>query len=547
MKFPDNLGSQPTFIFSILDTATPISVLSFSAHEWMSHYFTVKLTVLTAVAIEPFPGAIGQEAVLTIIDNEVDAVDTDRHFHGIIGELEHVGICEGRHIYELELVPSLWRLTLRRNCRIFQELDVQEIVGRILEEGGITSDRYRFALLNEKRRRGFCVQYRESDFDFVSRLLEEEGIFYFFEHSEDKHVLVMSDYNFFHSPIGGESCIPFNAGGMAGDSDCIRAFSFSQRLRPGAFTHRNFNFKRPSFDLTSKVADTDQDDPEVYDYPALHTTPERGGELAKVRLEELVAMQSQGHGQTSCCRLVPGYTFTLTGHEAQCLNGEYLIVSVMHAGLQPQSLEELSGGGFSYDCEFTVIPASVQFRPTVTAHKPSIPGLQTAMVVGPPGEEIHTDEYGRIKVRFHWDREPDNCGRSSCWLRINQPWSGGNWGMLAIPRVGDEVLVAFLEGDPDRPVMVGSVNNAQSPALYELPAHQTRTGIRTQSTPNGSRENYNELRFEDKKGSEHIYLQGERDWNILIKNDKEQLVGNNESLLVRNDRKKTVERNQSEE
>jgi type VI secretion system secreted protein VgrG len=541
----DLTSSHPAFLFSIAGAAIPMSVVSFSAYEWISHLYTVKLTVSTSAPMEPLDVATRKEALLTIVNNEGGAEET-RYFHGIISEIVLLGVSQRRYTYEVELVPSLWRLTLRKNCRIFQEMNAQDIITRLLQEGGITSDRYHIGLMKKERKRGFCVQYRESDFDFISRLMEEEGLFYFFQHFEDKHVMIIGDYKGIHPHISGSSSIPFNAGGMSSDEVSISSFSCLRRIGSGAFVHRNFNFKRPSLDLTSRESCENNDQFEVYDYPALHTTTEIGKRLATVRMEEIVAQQSQGNGQTSCCRLVPGHTFTLTDHDCGGVNIEYLVLSVIQTGMQPQSLEEAANGGFSYDVDFSVMDASVPFRPRQTVNKPVIPGLQSAIVVGPPGEELYTDEYARIKVRFHWDRETTGYERSSCWLRINQAWSGSTWGMIAIPRVGDEVLVAFLEGDPDRPIMVGSVNNAQSPALYPLPQSRTRTGIRTQSTPNGTLENFHELRFEDSKGSEEIYLQSERDWNILVKNDKGEVVGNDETLLVQNDRKKTVRMNQTE-
>jgi type VI secretion system secreted protein VgrG len=521
-----------------------MSVVCFSAHEWISHIYTVRITISTTSPLDPLDDAIEKEALFTIVENGDS--DNNRYFHGITSQAMHLGLSLGRFIYEVDLVPSLWRLTLRRNCRIFQEMHVQEIIKRVLQEGGIPSDRYRIALMKEERKRRFCVQYRESDFDFISRLMEEEGLFYFFQHFEDKHVMVIADYRGIHSPISGCSSIPFNGGGLSCSEASVSAFSYYRKVGSGSFVHRNFNFKRPSLDLTSRQSYRDDTQWEVYDYPALHTAPEAGRRLATVRMEELVAQQSQGNGQTSCCRLVPGHLFTLTDHSCESFNIQYLILNVIHTGTQPQVLEELGHEDYSYDADFSVIDASIAFRPMVTVKKPVIPGFQTAVVVGPAGEEIYTDEYGRIKVRFHWDRNASSDERSSCWLRINQPWSGSTWGIIAIPRIGDEVLVAFLDGDPDRPIVVGSVNNAGSPSLYPLPQNRTQTGIRTQSTPNGGRDNFHELRFEDRKGSEEVYLRSERDLKILVKNDKGQVVGNDETLLVKHDRNKTVLRNHTE-
>lgn len=537
-----NSSSNASYLFKVSGSTAEMSVVSFTANEWMSLPYAITVQIVTPFEIKSFDDLIGSEALLTIINKDFLAGGGDRYFHGVVSHFEHSGINgNDYHLYEAEVVPAIFVLSLRKNSRIFQNVPAQDIVRQLLEESGITSDRYRIALQDKDRLRKFCVQYRETDLEFITRLLEEEGMFYFFEHYEDKHVLVIGDTSVVHVPISGNPLITFNShGGMVAETESVHSFTFSQRMVSEAFVHRNFNFKTPSVDLTAKKAETQQAKREIYEYPALHVTQERGDALAKARKEELTAMQRQGHGQSSSCRLTPGYNFTLKNHDSVSLNTEYLIVDVSHSGNQPQSLEETSQGSFSYGNMFTVIPATTPFRPRITRQKPTVTGLQTAIVVGPKDEEIYTDEYGRVKVQFHWDREGKGDEKSSCWLRISQPWSGQTWGMISIPRIGDEVLVDFIEGDPDRPLIVGSVNNAESPALYSLPANKSQSGIRTRSYPNGGTDNFHELRFEDKKGSEEIYLQSEKDWNILVKNDKGQNVGRDEALHVGNNRLKTV-------
>ncbi|ABB30531.1 type VI secretion system Vgr family protein [Geobacter metallireducens RCH3] len=537
-----NNSSSATFLFEVSGSAADMSVVSFTANEWMSLPYSVSVAFATPYGIESFDDIIGSEALLTIINKDLLAGGEDRYFHGIVRRLERIGSSSNNYcLYEAEIVPAVFQLSLRKNSRIFQNTMTQDIVKQLLEESGITSDRYRFALQNKERLRKFCVQYRETDLDFVTRLLEEEGMFYFFEHYSDKHVLVISDSSVVHVPINGNPSITFNSnGGMVAETESIYGFTSSQRMTSEVFVHRNFNFKNPSVDMTAKASDSQESKREIYEYPALHVTQERGSALARAHREGLKTMQKQGHGQSSSCRLTPGYNFALIGHDSASLNIEYLIVDVSHSGTQPQSLEEMSQGPFSYGNSFTVIPATTPFRPTATRQKPIVKGIQTAIVVGPKGEEIYADEYGRIKVQFHWDREGRRDEKSSCWLRIGQTWSGNGWGMINIPRIGDEVLVDFIDGDPDRPIIVGSVNNAESPALFSLPANKTQSGIRTRSYPNGGRDNYHELRFEDKKGSEEIYLQSEKDWNILVKNDKTQNVEHDEALHVANNRLKTV-------
>lgn len=543
-----NNSSSATFLFNVVGSMADMSVVSFVANEWMSLPYSLSVAIAVPHEIESFDDLIGNEALLTVINNDLLAGGEDRYFHGLVRRFEHTGMSgDNYYLYETEVVPAIFKLALRKNSRIFQNMNTHDIVKQLLEEAGITSDRYRFALQDKERMRKFCVQYRETDLEFITRLLEEEGIFYFFEHYEDKHVLVFGDSSVVHVPIGGNPAITFNShGGMVAETESINGFTFSQRLTPEAFTHKNFNFKNPSVDLAAKKTGAEEAKSEIYEYPALHVTEERGNALARARMEGLKSMQKQGHGQSSSCRLTPGYNFTLSGHDSTSLNAEYLIVDVSHSGTQPQSLEETSQGSFSYGNMFTVIPATTPFRPAITRQKPIVKGLQTAIVVGPKGEEIHTDEYGRVRVQFHWDREGKRDDKSSCWLRIGQTWSGNGWGMISIPRVGDEVLVDFIDGDPDRPIIVGSVNNAESPALYSLPANKTQSGIRTRSYPNGGRDNYHELRFEDKKGSEEIYLQSEKDWNILVKNNKGQTVGNNETLTVKSSRSKSIGGSQNE-
>lgn len=540
-------SSRARFSFDLADSSTGFAVVSFRAHEALSAPFSIELTLASKTCVSSLDEAVGMESLLTIVNSNPDS-GGDRYFHGIIRKFEQRGRNGRFNLYEAEMVPSLWQLSLRKNSRIFQRMRTQEIVALILKEHDILSDRCRFALTNTDRMRRYCVQYRESDLDFITRLLEEEGIFYFFEHYHDRHVLVMGDDPIVHLPIPGESSITFNTNdGLVAEKEGFFSFRFSDEMHPGAYSHRNFNFKKPSLDLTSGKKTKKHAPFEVYDYPALHVLPDRGDQLAKVRLEALTCMGRQGNGDGSSCRLVPGCTFTLTGHGIRNLNRDYLITEVAHTGEQPQSLEEKGSGETSYRNSFTVIPADVPFRPRQTVEKPVVTGLQTAIVTGPPGEEIHTDRYGRVKVRFHWDREGITDDRSSCWVRCAQGWGGGGWGMQFLPRVGDEVFVDFIDGDPDRPIIRGSVYNEERLPLYELPANKTVTTLKTRSYPEGSWDNFNELRFEDKKGSEEVYLQGEKDWNILIKNDKGQFVGRDEVLRVVNNRTKKVGADQTVE
>ena len=457
----------------------------------------------------------------------------DRCFHGVIRRFEYTGRNGHFYLYDAEVVPSFQQLCLRKNFRIFQDMKTQLIIQKILEEWGITSDYHRFALVNQERMRGTCVQYGETDLDFITRLLEEEGIFYFFEHYKDKHVLVMSDDTAVHVPIKGKPSITVNSNnGLVPEKESINSFSLSIRQRPGVYTHRNFTFKNPPLNLTAQNTGTNPARFEIYEYPALHVEPDRGERIAEARLEQLTAMQKQGHGRSSSCRLTPGYKFTLTNHEAKSLNGEYLITEVTHSGSQPQSLEEKAGGGFSYDNTFTVIPAKTTFRPPAPGEKPTVKGVQTAIVVGPKGEEIHTDEYGRVRVQFHWDREGKRDDKSSCWIRCGQSWGGLTRGAQFIPRIGDEVLVDFIDGDPDRPLIVGSVYNSDNMPINSLKKSITQSGFRTK-THKGK--GFNELRFDDAKGAEEIFLHSQKDLNVVVRNRKGQTIsGDSSTMIIKN-------------
>jgi type VI secretion system secreted protein VgrG len=283
----------------------------------------------------------------------------------------------------------------------------------------------------------------------------------------------------------------------------------------------------------------------MYDYPGEYLEQDRGKKLADIRLQEAVTFTDRADGNSGCPRLIPGFTFKLADHERETFNQEYLLVEVMHTGSQPQTLEEHAGmGGASYSNQFLCIPSSVTFRPERNKPKPVVEGVQTAIVTGPGGEEIYTDEHGRVKVQFHWDREGTKDEKSSCWIRVSQVWAGAGWGGMYIPRIGQEVIVDFVEGDPDRPIITGRVYHGTNKPPYTLPDDKTKSTIKSDSSIGGG--GSNEFRFEDKKGEEEIFLHGQKDWTIVIENDKNQDVLHDETLTVANDRTKSVGNNQSE-
>ena len=525
------------FEFKVFETEYNISVKHFTAKEQVSESFITCMYLVSQDEI-CFNDIINKEAMLTVYSE-----DNNRYFHGIISNFTLIGRVDRFYTYHATIVPAVWMLNFNKNFRIFQNLSVVDIVTKILDENLIPSDTYSFKLESDYPERRYCTQYGESDFSFICRILEEEGIFYFFEHAEDSHTIVFADTEAVYRPIEGESEICFHHdSGLVAEKESIDNFSYNRAICPGKVTHVNYNFKRPSLDMTVMDEGDTHRNHEIYEYPGDYALPTKGTTKVKFHLEEIKSLEESAQGTSNCARFIPGCTFSIGDHSFEQLNKEYCLISVEHEGSQPNVYGEQSGigGDYTYSNHFVAIPATVVYRTRKTIDKPFVRGLQSAVVVGPPGHEIFTDEYGRIKVQFHWDRDGKKDGGSSCWLRTSQPWSGNGWGMVSLPRVGDEVLVDFINGDPDWPIVVGNVNNATSPALYRLPANKSQSGIRTRSTPGGGPDNYNELRFEDRNGAEEIFLQGEKDWNILIKNDKGQTVGRDETLNVLNNRTKTV-------
>lgn len=508
-----------TISFKVTGTEEGLAVKRLHGVESISECFNFDISLVTDIPISA-EDVVGKEAVITITGQ-----DEDRLLHGVLNKVSLTAQSGRFYHYEGNLVPHVWFMSLNSCYRMFQGKSVVEIAQQLLKDT-LPHQEIEFRLSRDYEKRRYCTQYGESDWRFLSRLFEEEGICYFFQHFADKHVLILVDDCVAFAPIDGSPSVRcLGETGMAPDRETISSFIFSRAVGSDSVSVHNHNFKRPSLDLLqqAKVGDPQY---EVYEYPSPFGYPERGRRLAQVRLEEQLTMRESASGTSNCHRLTAGFTFGLVGHGFPDLDGEYLLLRVVHAGWQGHVLGEQSGigGDSSYSNEFVAIPAEVTPRPERLLERPR-GRLQTAIVVGPPGEEIYADEYGRVKVQFHWDRTGSRDENSSCWLRVSQPWSGAGWGFAALPRVGDEVLVDFVNGDPDWPIIVGSVNNAASPALYPLPEQRSRSGIRTRSYPEGDRDNFHELRFDDRKGQEEIYLQSERDWNVLVKNDKCETVG----------------------
>ena len=516
------LGSPLLFRFAISGCPENLLVVRFSGHEAISSQYEFQLEVACEDPALDFTSVIGQPAVLSLMSDL-----QPRFIHGIVSRFEQVNNMPRNAIYQVTVVPQVWRLKHRHDNRIFQKMTTQEIIKKVLETAGIPSDRFRFALSGSYEPRDYCVQYRESDWAFISRLLEEDGIFYFFEHSLDKHVLVMGDSAAACKPISptlrGETVVFRRETGGVITEDSVQRFRFAEEIQPGQVALRDFNFKKPTMPMDGKFQAQKDTDLEVYDYPGEYQAPGRGSAakgdtISQIRLEEWQTVRTAGYGESDCERFTPGFMFTLAEHNRGDFNIRYLLTSVGHQGYQPQVLDEESGGGdFSYSNHFSCISAEIPYRPLRVTPKPVVRGVQTAIVVGPQGEEIYTDEFGRVKVQFHWDRQGKKDEKSSCWIRVSQLWAGESWGGMYIPRIGQEVIVDFIEGDPDRPIITGRVYNGDNPVPYKLPDEKTKSTIKSNSSKGGN--GYNEIRFEDRKKTEQIFVHAERNMDVHVKND----------------------------
>jgi len=481
-----------------------------------------------------------------------------RYFHGIVSEFAQSGYRRRYHQYQAILRPWFWLLTRTADCRIFQQKTVSEIFQDVVKQYGFTD--YELRLKGSYQSWNYCVQYRETDFNFLSRLLEQEGIYYYFEHHDGKHVMVLADEINAHGTVSGYDSVPFyppDAPDAQRERDHINAWGFTQSVRSGAYATTDYDFEKPRQSLLKTETISAQyahSNFEVFDYPGElpALTGSESTRVAKVRIQELKADAMVMQGAGDAAGLATGYRFKLKEYPRKDLNIEYLII-----GSQFSLTSDQFDAGHEEEVEFSLsleaISTQTPFRPERRTPKPVIQGTQTAMVVGPGGEEIYTDKYGRVKVQFPWDRYGAADEKSSCWVRVAQVWAGKQWGTMHIPRIGQEVIVSFLEGDPDRPIITGRVYNGDSMPPWELPANKTQSGILTRSSMGGAAANANAIRFEDKKGSEQLWIHAEKNQDIEVENnethwvghDRTKTVDHDEITHVKHDRTETVDNNET--
>jgi type VI secretion system secreted protein VgrG len=518
----------------------------FSGRESMSQLSAFDLDLLSKDPEIKFEDIIGKRVTLRVTLSQ----DKERYFNGFISRFVQTGAQTGMANYRATMVPWLWFLTKTTDCRIFQNKTIPDIVQQIFKEYGFTDVKAKLQGTYEPR--DYCVQYRETDYNFVARLMEQYGIFYFFEHEKEKHTLVLTDNPDAHQPCPEQPKAKWNPQGSKSlTEDVVTTLEVEKIFRPGKYSLTDYNFETPSTSLLSEIDTTitvgGNTKYEVYDYPGEYEKKAQGKTLVKLRMEEQEVKHLSVTGTSSCRAFATGYRFDFEDYSRADLNQAYVLTAVSHSATvgDTYTTGKSSDGSSAYTNAFVCIPHKVPFRPPQITPKPIVQGPQTAVIVGPSGEEIYSDKYGRVKAQFHWDREGKKDENSSCWMRTSQNWAGKQWGGVFIPRIGQEVIVEFLEGDPDRPIITGRIYNAEQMPPYALPANQTQSGVKSNSSKGGG--GSNEWRFEDKKGSEEIYLHGQKDWNIVIENDKSQSIGHDESLTVDNNRTKKVGVDQSED
>lgn len=471
--------------------------------------------------------------------------------HGIVRQFTQGDIGHHHTFYSLTLVPALERLSLRHNSRIFQQKSVKDIITVLLSEMGVQE--YAFSLTRELPVREFCVQYRETDLAFVQRLAAEEGLVYSFEHQPGKHTLLFSDSSELLPKL--EMPIPYhNTAGGAVDEAFISGLQRRTQSHTSEVSLKDYSFKKPdySFSHTQQAAAMayQREGYQHFDAPGRYKDDASGKAFSQVRLDYLRREAHTATGQSNHMQIRAGVRFELQEHLSQEMNRDWVAVSVRCKGTQDQALEESGGeGATTYENTFTLIPATMTWRATPQP-KPQVDGPMIALVVGPEGEEIYCDEVGRVKLHFPWDRYSSGDEHSSCWVRVSQGWAGAQYGMMAIPRIGHEVIVSFLNGDPDQPIVTGRTYHASNTPPYPLPDNKTKIVIRSDSHQG---EGFNELSFEDQADSELVYLKAQKDMQIDVGNSRQERVnynhtldiGNDEEHIVANDRKVSVEGSQS--
>ena len=522
----------------LLTLSTPLGddvllLTGFSGQEALSQLFNYQLEIVSEEEDVRPADIVGKNVTWGV--QEVDK--ETRWFNGHVCAFSAGATrLHDRRVYRMEVVPYLWFLTRTANCRIFQNKTTPQIIEQVFTDYGLKH--FELSLRRSYPEWEYCVQYRETAFNFVARLMEHEGIFYYFRHENGKHTLVVADHKCAYKEAP-ESPVDHLAGSLAPNH--IDMWEHRYQFRTGRWTYTDYNFKTPGASLLTttntliKVPGMEKF--EVFDYPGEYPAKGDGQVDVRVRMEEEEAGHDVVTASGGCPTFSPGLKFTLNSHEIEAENGQsYVVTSIHH--LAADTSQHQSGEAAEYHNTFTCIPADVIFRPQRLTPKPVVQGPQTAVVVGPKGEEIYTDEHGRVKVQFHWDRYGKKDEKSSCWMRVSQVHAGKKWGGLDIPRVGEEVIVDFLEGDPDRPLITGRVYNAEHRPPVDLPAQKMVSGLKSNTYPGGG--GFNQLTMDDTKGKEMLFMNSQYDKTENVNNDRATTVGNDSTEQIGNNRTTSV-------
>jgi type VI secretion system secreted protein VgrG len=528
-----------------IDTPLGANVLvlrNFTATEELGRLFQIDAELLSENFQISFPQIVGQNVTIRL--NTIQS--GQRLFNGHVRSFRQTGAVGRLARYHAVIVPKVWFLTRSADCRIFQNKKVPDIVKEVLQERGITE--IEDTLTASYPQWEYCVQYRETDFNFISRLMEQEGIHYYFKHAQGTHTLVLADGDSSHPTFPGYADMSFHQEGLGVvNLQGIKQWAMTQEVQAGNYVLNDYDFEKPKTSLKAPANIDRQNveaNHELYDYPGEYDKFDDGKRYARMRIEEVQSDFEIAEGSGDVRGVAAGFKAKINGLPRSDQIDDYLVVSTV---TRAESEGFLSEGGAddtgAFSGSFTAVRAKTPFHPARLTPKPIIQGAQTAVVTGPKGEEIYTDKYGRVKVQFHWDRKGKKDENTTCFIRVAEPWAGKNWGSVCTPRIGQEVVVNFLEGDPDQPLIIGSVYNGEQMPPYELPKHKTLSGIKSRSTLGGSSPNFNEIRFEDKKGEEQVFINAEKDMDLRVENDSREFIGKDRHLIVKANQTELVEAN----
>ncbi len=520
------------------DTGLSLVLDAMRATEELGRPFLIELDVSSATAKGDLHAILGSVATVKLTHPTKDT----RYYNGIVARMTYNGLTGGAYRYRMELRPWIWLLSQEQDCCIFSSKSPWGIMTGLFRDQG-------FSDFADKRQNSagdttldYCVQYRESTFHFVTRLMEQYGIYYYVTHADGSHTINFADDPNSHTSVGSAMPYRYDETRWKSTEDFVWDWSAEAQIQPGAFTYREYNFTTPKADLTAKsiiAGGHTYGSSEVYDYPGLYDVAADGTTLAQIQMQDLNSRRLFYGGTSNARSLGAGVKFTLSGFPDDAINQDYLVThsvcTITADETRSQKSDDLRD---TFTCVLRAVPGTRQFRLPHLTPRPVIRGPQTAKVTGEAGQEITTDQYGRIKVKFPWDRSAVQDENSSCWIRVAQIWAGTAWGAMFIPRIGQEVVVEFMEGNPDRPLVTGQVYNADMTVPYTLPDNKTRSTIKSNSSMGGG--GFNELRFEDKKGSEEVFFQAQKDYNATVLNNQTVTITNDFTTTVKNGNRATT-------